>query len=79
MLPVGGGPDLKSPVLVPKGAAVAYSVYTMHRRPDLYGMDAELFRPERWDEDLPMNQDPVNAKWGYLPFNGGPRTCLGSK
>jgi cytochrome P450 len=51
----------------------------MHRRPDLYGMDAELFRPERWNEELPMHQDPTNAKWGYLPFNGGPRICLGCK
>ena len=40
-------------------------------------MDAELFRPERWDEYLPLNDDPINAKWGYLPFNGGPRVCLG--
>jgi hypothetical protein len=77
--PTGGGPDRKSPVLIPKGVAVAFSVYSMHRRPDLYGMDAELFRPERWDEKLPMNQDPTNAKWGYLPFNGGPRICLGCK
>lgn len=77
MLPVGGGPDLKSPVLVPKGSPVAYSVYSMHRRPDFYGMDAEQFRPERWDEHMPLNDDPINAKWGYLPFNGGPRTCLG--
>ena len=65
------------PVFVPKGAAVAYSVYAMHRRPDLYGMDAELFRPERWDEPMPLNNDPVNSKWGFLPFNGGPRMCLG--
>jgi cytochrome P450 len=79
VFPTGGGPDKKSPVLIPKGAGVAFSVYAMHRRPDLYGMDAELFRPERWDEELPMNKDPVNAKWGYLPFNGGPRICLGSK
>src|SRR5882762_1458264 len=50
VLPTGGGPDRKSPVLIPKGTAVAYSVYTLHRRPDMYGMDAELFRPERWDE-----------------------------
>ncbi|OAL29465.1 hypothetical protein AYO20_09202 [Fonsecaea nubica] len=78
ILPTGGGPDRKSPVLIPKGASVAYSVYAMHRRPDLYGMDADLFRPERWDEDMPLNQDPTNAKWGYLPFNGGPRICLGS-
>lgn len=78
ILPTGGGPDRKSPVLVPKGTAVAFSVYTMHRRPDLYGMDAELFRPERWDEhDLPLYRDETNAKWGYLPFNGGPRICLG--
>lgn len=77
ILPTGGGPDRKSPVLVPKGTSVAYSVYTMHRRPDLYGMDAELFRPERWDEDMPLNHDETNAKWGYLPFNGGPRICLG--
>lgn len=77
ILPVGGGADLQSPVFVPKGAAVAYSVYAMHRRPDFYGMDAELFRPERWGEDMPMNEDEVNARWGWLPFNGGPRVCLG--
>ncbi|RYO78591.1 hypothetical protein DL766_009257 [Monosporascus sp. MC13-8B] len=39
--------------------------------------NAEIFRPERWDEDLPMNQDPTLQKWGYLPFNGGPRICQG--
>ncbi|KFZ23149.1 hypothetical protein V502_02370 [Pseudogymnoascus sp. VKM F-4520 (FW-2644)] len=76
-LPTGGGPDGTSPVLIPKGSSVAYSVYAMHRRPDLYGMDAELFRPERWDEKLPMSQNEINSKWGYLPFNGGPRVCLG--
>jgi len=77
VLPTGGGPDRKSPVLIPEGSAVAFSVYSMHRRPDLYGMDAELFRPERWDEDMPLQRDPTNAKWGYLPFHGGPRICLG--
>lgn len=58
---------------------VAYAVYAMHRRPDLYGIDAELFRPERWDEDMPMRRDKTNAAWGYLPFNGGPGICLGRK
>ena len=79
VLPRGGGPDRTAPVLIPKGATVAWSVYAMHRRPDLYSMDAELFRPERWDEDMPMRRDKTNATWGYLPFNGGPRTCLGCK
>ncbi|KAK8035337.1 hypothetical protein PG993_010332 [Apiospora rasikravindrae] len=77
VLPTGGGPDRKSPVLIPKGSAVAFSVYTMHRRPDLFGMDAELFRPERWDEDMPINHNPTYQRWAYLPFSGGPRTCLG--
>lgn len=79
ILPTGGGPDRKSPIFIKKGTAVAYSVYTMHRRPDLYGMDAEIYRPERWNEQMPMNDNPTNQKWGYLPFNGGPRVCLGSK
>jgi cytochrome P450 len=78
ILPTGGGPDRQSPVLIPEGSAVAYSVYSMHRRPDLYGMDAEIFRPERWEEDMPLYHNSTNAKWGYLPFNGGPRICLGS-
>jgi Cytochrome P450 len=53
---------------------VAYSVYHMQRREDLYGADALTFRPERW-EDTGL----ADVKWGYLPFNGGPRLCLGSE
>jgi cytochrome P450 len=51
----------------------------MHRLPELYGEDAEEFRPERWEEDLPLLRNQNDAQWGYLPFNGGPRVCLGSK
>lgn len=77
VLPTGGGPDGSSPVIIRKGENVAFCVYAMHRREDLYGKDAEQFRPERWEEDLPLFQDDVTAAWGYLPFNGGPRVCLG--
>ncbi|KAJ6153483.1 hypothetical protein N7497_007802 [Penicillium chrysogenum] len=71
-LPLGGGVDQQSPVYIKKGTMVAYSVYAMHRRTDLWGKDATSFRPERWEE---------NAKhgWEYLPFNGGPRICLGQQ
>ena len=78
ILPTGGGPDRKSPVLIHRGAAVAFSVYSLHRRKDFYGEDSEEFRPERWDEDLGLYKDEVTKAWGYLPFNGGPRVCLGS-
>lgn len=53
---------------------VAYSVYHMQRREDLYGPDALAFRPERWD-----GPELAGIGWGYLPFNGGPRVCLGSE
>ncbi|PWY75532.1 cytochrome P450 [Aspergillus heteromorphus CBS 117.55] len=71
-LPVGGGPDGKSPVYVRKGQLVTYSVYAMHRRTDFYGPDAHEFRPERWEENSKRG-------WEYLPFNGGPRICLGQQ
>jgi cytochrome P450 len=72
-LPVGGGPDGQSPILIRKGEAVGYCVYAMHRRKDLYGEDAMQFIPERW-EDGKLSKE---IGYGYLPFNGGPRVCLG--
>ncbi|KAI1099060.1 cytochrome P450 monooxygenase [Jackrogersella minutella] len=77
MLPTGGGPGGKSPIHVPKGMSVLYSAYCIQRRPDLYGMDAEMFRPERWDEEPLRSRDATHRGWIYLPFGGGPRTCLG--
>ncbi|CZT48091.1 related to cytochrome P450 CYP4/CYP19/CYP26 subfamilies [Rhynchosporium secalis] len=71
-LPVGGGPDGRSPLLIREGMPVAYSVYHMQRREDLYGPDALIFRPERWN-----GSELANIGYGYLPFNGGPRLCLG--
>ena len=46
-----------------------WSLYTMHRRKDFYGEDAEEFKPERWET--------LRPGWEYLPFNGGPRICIG--
>nr|POF26049.1 cytochrome p450 52a2 [Quercus suber] len=70
-LPVGGGPDHKSPVAIPKGTSIVFSVYCMHRREDLWGEDVLDFKPERWEQRIPA--------WQYLPFSGGPRICLGQQ
>ncbi|KAG8406872.1 hypothetical protein J3459_018591 [Metarhizium acridum] len=40
-------------------------------------MNAECFRPERWDENLPPSADKTTHNYGYLPFSGGARMCLG--
>ena len=70
-VPRGGGPDGQSPVFVKKGQQVDYSVYVMQRRKDFWGEDADEFKPERW----------LGKKtgWEYLPFNGGPRICIGRR
>ena len=67
--PHGGGPSGQEPIYIPKGAQVFYSVYWLHRDRDLWGDDAEEFKPDRWNTAKPG--------WEYLPFNGGPRICLG--
>ncbi|KAL1846469.1 hypothetical protein Plec18170_009195 [Paecilomyces lecythidis] len=73
VLPVGGGKDGLSPVFVPKGTLLCYNLYAMHRRVDFYGPDAEEFRPERWENGQ------LQLRWEYLPFNGGPRICVGQR
>lgn len=78
-LPTGGGPEGTSPIMAKKGESVGYCVYVMHRRKDLYGSDADVFRPERWDPNEDNEVSLKNIGWGYLPFNGGPRVCLGRK
>lgn len=70
-IPSGGGPNGTSPIYVRKGTQIEYSVYVMHRRKDLWGQDADKFRPDRWDGRRPG--------WEYLPFNGGPRICIGQQ
>lgn len=64
-LPRGGGPDGQSPVYIPADTEVQYSVHVMHRRKDIWGEDANEFKPERF-----LSKKPG---WEFLPFNGGPR------
>ena len=73
-LPRGGGPDGDAPLLVRRGVGVGFLPYYLHRRKDLYGEDAHEFRPERWE-----GPELTNIGWGYIPFHGGPRLCLGSE
>ncbi|KAF1837085.1 cytochrome P450 52A12 [Decorospora gaudefroyi] len=71
VLPRGGGPSGQAPLFVPKDTMVGYFIHVMHRRYDIYGDDADEYRPERWES--------LRPGWEYLPFNGGPRICLGQQ
>lgn len=52
----------------PEGVLVLYSPYLTHRNPELWERSSE-FDPARFQGRIPA--------WGYLPFGGGERTCLG--
>lgn len=70
-LPRGGGVDGNAPVFVKRGQEVNYSVHALHQREDIWGPDFAEFKPERWAGRRPG--------WEFLPFNGGPRICLGQQ
>ncbi|KAF8603624.1 cytochrome P450 monooxygenase pc-1 [Ceratobasidium sp. AG-I] len=63
---------------VPKGASCIYAVQLLHIRKDLWGPDAEEFDPERW-LDHRHKQYVVPNPFIFLPFNAGPRICLGQQ
>ena len=72
ILPTGGGPLGTAPVFVSKGDLVTMSFYALSRHQDVWGPNAEEWKPERWDHDR-VKQAP----WTSLPFGGGPRVCPG--
>lgn len=72
-LPRGGGPDESQPVYIKKGTDVFYATFCLHRDKGLWGEDAAEFRPERWADSK------AGSAWKYIPFNGGPRICLGQQ
>ncbi|KYK56361.1 cytochrome P450 alkane hydroxylase [Drechmeria coniospora] len=58
------------------GDIIFYSTISMQRRRDLYPAasdefaDPAVYSPERWERWTPR-------PWQYVPFNGGPRICIG--
>ncbi|KAL8276562.1 hypothetical protein RQP46_011052 [Phenoliferia psychrophenolica] len=64
-----------TPRFIPRGTRVAYSLFNMQRRTDLWGSDAETFDPERW---LDQRNDIYKANpFIFQPFSAGARICLG--
>lgn len=64
-------------VKVYKGDAVMWSVYAMGRLKEIWGPDADSFKPERW-----LDQKGVLKRVSQFRnpvFNAGPRVCLGQQ
>jgi len=58
---------------VEKGNVVVYNIFAMGRSKDIWGDDADEFKPERW-----LNRD-FPSLYTYPVFNAGPRECLGKR
>lgn len=73
---MNGGLDVDNrPFFVPAGTQISYSSLLIQRSETLWGPTAEEFRPERWLD--PKEAARYHTNFQFIPFNAGPRICLG--
>lgn len=79
-LPRGGGPDGQSPIGVRADTRIVYSTLLMQREETFYDQskadkyyDPGQWTPERWTSGWQPKP------WQFIPFNGGPRICIGQQ
>jgi len=61
-------------VRYPAGVVLALPLLCIHHDRDVWGPDADEFRPERFAEGVARASGDRPA---FFPFGGGPRTCIG--
>lgn len=77
-----GGLRLPDGNFVPEGTAVGFNAYVMHRNKEVWGADADVFRPERFlqGEDEPDGEFSARMRLyndSDLSFGAGSRKCIG--
>lgn len=55
----------------PPGTVLSVPTYTIHHSKEVWGPDADEFRPDRWDSVTPRQKN------AFIPFSSGPRACVG--
>lgn len=75
VVPPGG--DIIHGVHVPEGTEIGWSAFGVQHDKEVYGMDAETFRPERWLDV--QDEDKLRSMLGTweLVFKSGKWQCLG--
>lgn len=60
---------------IPSGVDVTLPTMLINRDPELWGDDAEEFKPERFAEGI--SKACKDHQSAFIPFGWGPRTCIG--
>jgi cytochrome P450 len=73
-----GGLQLSSHY-IPANTIVGMSAWVLHRDPAVFGHDANVFRPERWEvgSDDVSNEKIKKMDRSFFAFGAGARTCIG--
>jgi cytochrome P450 len=68
--------DTHNGLFIPGGTRISYSAWALHHSKQMYGADADIFRPERW---LEASGEKLNAmeRSVQLVFGTGKYGCLG--
>jgi cytochrome P450 len=67
---------------VPKGTNSFIVPWAINRNPDLWGADAEDFRPSRWidpETGRANYMGSASSNYSFLTFLHGPRSCIGER
>ncbi|XVF24432.1 hypothetical protein REPUB_Repub13aG0127400 [Reevesia pubescens] len=59
---------------VPKGVNILVSIIALHQDPDIWGPDADKFKPERFSNGI---SGACKYPRVFMPWGFGPHTCLG--
>ncbi|KAM0362590.1 hypothetical protein ACHAP4_001338 [Fusarium culmorum] len=62
-------------VIIPKGTVVQLSPAVMNTHPSVWGSDAQVFNPDRWND---LKGDAASA-YAFETFHNGPRMCIGKQ
>eukprot|EP00257_Ricinus_communis_P001628 XP_002512037.2 cytochrome P450 CYP749A22 [Ricinus communis] len=62
-------------LVVPEKMSVCLPVLAVHHNPQVWGEDVHLFKPERFIDGVAKATE--NSIGAFLPFGGGPRSCVG--
>ncbi|KAL6709305.1 hypothetical protein ACN47E_001712 [Coniothyrium glycines] len=60
---------------IPGGTIIGCNPWVVHRRPEVFGLDVDTFRPERWLDASPAKLKEMKST--MLQFGAGARTCIG--